>query len=266
MYCTNCGTKIPDDASFCPACGHPVNDAAQPNGNTEQSARNTETQYESAKYQTQGSPGTSADAVINIGRSPLVLALSIVFSAELVFSLVSVFFGSSNFIISLLSFIIAIVICVGCWLVYANSSRNRFDSTGFSVLRVGVPIYLALQILSAIITIYESSFMFSGVARLAEYIAGLAMVAVYVWCYYGLYRITNDGWKILKGEAVKWRVPMSCIVILIVSAAIDALIVLLCLIYSAQFIIILQALTSTVVCILAIVILFTIRKENSLSA
>lgn len=35
MYCSNCGTKIPDGALFCPNCGQKVKDAVQPAAGSE---------------------------------------------------------------------------------------------------------------------------------------------------------------------------------------------------------------------------------------
>ena len=32
MYCNNCGTKVPDDATFCPNCGNNMQSQKQLNG------------------------------------------------------------------------------------------------------------------------------------------------------------------------------------------------------------------------------------------
>ncbi len=265
MYCTHCGAKIPDDAAFCPACGTQISNTSQQNEPTGPSADYTQNQYRSFESQPQETSGTPADVVRNIGRSPQMLAFLIVFSISLVFSIYGFLFSSINVFISMLAFLSQFFVCVGCWLAYANCSKNSLNSTGFSVLRVGIPIYTVLLLLSGVAIIYEMSYMSSGFARLIGIIVSLAILVILAWCFYGLWRVTNDGLKILKGEAVQWNAPLSSIVILIVLAVSGVLSALFTAILSAQFITILQYLTYVAVYVLAIVILFRIRKEGSMS-
>lgn len=41
MYCNNCGTKVPDDATFCPNCGNNMQSQKQLNGIKNDFSKNT---------------------------------------------------------------------------------------------------------------------------------------------------------------------------------------------------------------------------------
>lgn len=48
MFCNNCGSQIPDNSAFCPACG---NTLAQPNANPDPAPQYQQPQYQAPQYQ-----------------------------------------------------------------------------------------------------------------------------------------------------------------------------------------------------------------------
>ncbi len=262
MFCTHCGAQIPDHAAFCPSCGQPVSNVNQPNGTPGQAAGYTENPYGSGGNQPQGRPGSPADAVMKIGKSPLTLVFTIVFSVYILLDLYNALFGYGAAVFDILMLIIEIPICVGCWLVYVSSSQNRPATTGFSILRVMMLINLVFQLVGMVTSYMNTVSLYSNVSIVAVVLLGLVGFAIVGWAFYGLCRTTNDGWKILNGEAVKWRVNLFCVIFLMAIALMYLVEMIIIIISSVQFLYILDYLALVATYVLAIIILFEIRSES----
>ncbi len=280
MFCKYCGAEVADDAKFCPRCGkqiaakdsstgnadQPVDQTDQPVNHTEnfnkveseQPIDNSETFSKVKTEQPQSSPVLQAGSIIGIGRSMLMLAFSICLSIEILFGL----FGYVASVLNVLAIIISIIVCVGCWLVYASSSQNRAPTAGFSVLRIGVPLQMAIIVVAAIVNIVYVARWYYGFAKAGYIIGYLVEIALVCWCFYGLILLTNDGRKMLDGRADAWRVTTSCFVTFIILAVFEVVGTIVYILYLPNVAAIVSYIATAVVWILAVAILFRIRQQR----
>ncbi len=256
MFCKYCGTEMPDEAAFCPKCGQPTAGANSSMGDVGQPSGNTGTAPEGGAGQPQGGFAPRVNPVTEIGKSSLTLALTILFTVEVVFTLIA----ASLSVLNVLAIIVDIVVCVGCWMVYGSSSQNGDSTSGFSVLRIGLPIYLAIQVIALIATLVSMSRWMFGVTWVLWLIVELVEILLTCWCFYGLWVTTNDGWRILKGESVKWNVTTSCFVLFIILTVLAVVGVIFNMVYFSVAAM-LSNLVSAAVYIVAAVILYRIREQ-----
>ncbi len=248
MFCKYCGMEIPEGAAFCPKCGKPVAGTDSPAGHTDQPTNNsTGNTYGGEAAQPQGGAVSRVNAVTDIGKSTLMLVFTIFLSVEILFNLL----GSLS-VLNLLAILIEVILCVGCWMVYASSLQGKAPATGFSVLRIGVLLQLVIMVIGAIVTIVSAIRWSYGAAMILGYLIEIVLVC---WCFYGLYRVTNDGRKIANGESATWNVTTPCFVIFIILAIFEVVGTLL---FSFNV----ATIVAVVVWILAAAILYTIRKQN----
>ncbi len=255
MFCKYCGAEIPDGAAFCPKCGQQVagtNPSAEHAGQTTGS---TGTTYGGGTARPQSSYVSRSNAVTEMGKSTLMLVFTIFLSVELLFSLL----GVSLSVLNLLSLLIGVIVCVGCWMVYAGSSQNSAPATGFSVLRIGVPLQMVIMLIGAIASIVSAVRWSYGVATVLGYLIEIVLVC---WCFYGLYHVTNDGRKMANGEAVRWNVTPSCFVTFIILVIFEVIGMIVSLLYASNVAALVSYLATTVVWILAAAILSAIRKQH----
>ncbi len=251
MFCKYCGAEIPDGAVFCTKCGQQVSGTNSSAENTGQQTGSTGSTYGGQASQPQGSSASHLGAVTGMGKSTLMLVFTIFFSIELLFSLL----GFSLSVLNLLSLLIGVIVCVGCWMVYANSSQEHAPATGFSVLRIGVLLQMVIMLIGAIVSMIVSA----GLAMILGYLIEIVLVC---WCFYGLYHVTNDGRKIANGEAARWNVTTSCFVTFFILTIFEVIGMIVSLFYAPNVAALVSYLATIVVWILAAAILNAIRKQN----
>lgn len=197
MICPRCKTENPDNARFCAACATPLTSA-----------------FAAAGTGAAGAPATAYPATGILKkrlRSPLMLVLCLIISAQALLGLLSPLFSElfgfpasqrNALPYTLLSAAAALPVLVGVWLIFsaACEKRNPFmKDRGFAVLSVYTVIVLvcvsvlafielaaALVVFFAMLSGRTSAFLYGIAPSLSGLSAGAAAAAVYAAVFFGV--------------------------------------------------------------------------------
>ncbi len=131
MYCRQCGTKISDDAAFCPHCGAKVPQA--PTAKAEPGRQ----QSQAANPAAYGQP----IPVATVFNSGLFLSICILLTAFVLF----IFVDHISFV-SFLSTIPGAVTCVGAWQAYVGSRKQPVNLSGYHTMFTGLYLWVAFYL------------------------------------------------------------------------------------------------------------------------
>lgn len=197
MICPRCKTENPDNARFCAVCATPLTSA-----------------FAAAGTGAAGAPATASPATGILKkrlRSPLMLVLCLIISAQVLFGLLSPLFSElfgfpasqrNALPYTLLSAAAALPVLVGVWLIFsaACEKRNPFmKDRGFAVLSVYTVIVLvcvsvlafvelaaALVVFFAMLSGGTSALLYKAAPAFSGLSAGAAAAAVYAAVFFGV--------------------------------------------------------------------------------
>jgi len=118
MYCTNCGSEIPDEAMFCPFCAKPVGSSTSPHIQPPQPSQ--------PSYQ--ATPYTPSKPKKTTGGAAVAVLLVVVVGIILVFFGTRIMFGTPTTGISLLIIGVVMICCVSSTL--CRTGKHRGGSWG----------------------------------------------------------------------------------------------------------------------------------------
>ncbi len=233
MYCPNCGTQIPDGSASCQFCGETFAVTEDARGDSQPEATQAQQYYppvqEPQYYEAPAQPAYSAPAyqaadnvnpvlkiLRSIGSSGAFLTASIVYTASILFSLISTIVGTSAVKVTInlpggydysdlyrttssaaivgaiVAMIPAILIAVGIWMVYSTSIKKGntpFGTAGLTMIKVIVIIALVGICIAAVLVLI--ALLFVGVR--GSDLSGLINEALAEQGLYGGYYYGNIG-------------------------------------------------------------------------
>ncbi|MCD8212107.1 MAG: zinc-ribbon domain-containing protein [Oscillospiraceae bacterium] len=281
-FCAYCGKEIDDGVKFCPFCGKASNltvppeqeqaeQTAQPK--QEQAEQNAQPKQEQAErtappeQEQTREPSPQAQPVERGTARPderslsakdlaarycgnwITLVFADLLTLSVILNIISavITLAASDYLtgaVNLLFMIGEIICCIGCWIVFSDTTGHRIKTGGLSVIRAGllVPIILysvffgliCLVLIIYIVLMIGAADEIGSISFLTTDLAGstlttiliifavVVLIGILTICtYVGFRHTAESGIDVLSGRRGKWNVSMYAVVILIILAALN---------------------------------------------
>ncbi|MCD8212106.1 MAG: zinc ribbon domain-containing protein [Oscillospiraceae bacterium] len=263
--CPNCGKEINDEAEFCPYCGETSIPKA-PSVDTEhlESPLPAESDRQSVSFFREGNQ-TGKGLVTYFCGNWMALVFAILLTLSTAFYLIDtidvmVNDGILDGAIPLLSVAFYTILCIGCWIAFADAARHNMKPRGLSVISAGL---LVAIIVDAVMYAVECILLGFFVAAFEGAIPFILLLIVYliiavltILTYITLRRTVRSGRDFLNGDSPSWKVSMFAEIMLIIIAAFTLVMIF----FAEDIFSILYNIVDLAVCVFAIIILFRIRR------
>ncbi len=206
-FCASCGAPVDPSGSFCPVCGTPYAPAPVPPMGGGVSG---------------GAPvgGGAASALLGQTSSGLVC---LIFAVLLT---LKIFLDALVSMISLISNIPLIILCVGVWMIFSSAQKRNLQPKGFEVSRLAFRVQMIFNIiLPALLILFVLWLMTQarGEGSVVGILFGIilvfaAMIALQVLFCRGMGQTMNSAIGVLHGMDDRVQVSLFCIVVIFIQA------------------------------------------------
>ncbi|MFW9999184.1 MAG: zinc-ribbon domain-containing protein [Candidatus Hodarchaeota archaeon] len=118
MYCTNCGTEIPDEAKFCPFCAKPTGNTTSPYFSQTESTPTPQAPYPETPY-------IPSKPIKNTGGVAIAVLLVVVVGIILIYFGTQTLYGSPSTGITLLVIGAVVICCIASTACGTGRRRGR---------------------------------------------------------------------------------------------------------------------------------------------
>ncbi len=263
--CPNCGKEINDEAEFCPYCGETSIPKAPP-ADTEdpQAPLPAESGRRSVSVFQERNPA-GKELVTRFSGNWMALVFAILLTLSTAFYLIDTIDVIANGeildgAITLLSVAFYTILCIGCWIAFADAARHNMKPRGLSVISAGLLIAIIVDVvmyavecimLGVFVAAFDGSVLF--IVLLIIY---LIVAVLTILTYITLRRTVRSGRDFLNGDSPVWQVSMFAEIMLIIIAAFTLVMIF----FDEDIFSILYDIVDLAVYVFAIIMLFRIRR------